>query len=77
MKILYLNLDQILQLQKDTIEGEGGAPGIRDIDGLESAIAQPQTNYFDQEMYPSLAEKAAILGFTIICNHPFIDGNKL
>ncbi len=29
-----------------------------------------------QETYPSLAEKAAALCFSIVRNHPFIDGNK-
>jgi death-on-curing protein len=28
-----------------------------------------------QELYPSLGEKAA-LGFSLVCNHPFVDGNK-
>jgi death-on-curing protein len=28
------------------------------------------------ELYPSLAEKAAALGFSLIQNHPFADGNK-
>ncbi|MDJ0734510.1 MAG: type II toxin-antitoxin system death-on-curing family toxin [Nostocaceae cyanobacterium] len=29
-----------------------------------------------EELYPSLLEKAAALGFSIIMNHPFVDGNK-
>lgn len=76
MKTIYLNLNQVLQLQNDTISEEGGSHGIRELAGIESAITQPQTVFFGQELYPSLAEKAAILGFTIISNHPFIDGNK-
>ena len=30
----------------------------------------------DNELYPTLAEKAAALGFSLIQNHPFVDGNK-
>jgi death-on-curing protein len=29
-----------------------------------------------QELYPGLADKAAALGFSLTCNHPFVDGNK-
>ena len=27
-------------------------------------------------MYPALADKAVALGFSLIKNHPFVDGNK-
>jgi death on curing protein len=43
---------------------------------LESAIAQPRMTFGGEELYPSLLEKAAALGFSIIMNHPFVDGNK-
>ena len=44
--------------------------------GLESAVAQPKMTFGGRELYPSLIEKAAALGFSIILNHPFVDGNK-
>ena len=28
------------------------------------------------DLYPTLVEKASALGFSIVMNHPFIDGNK-
>ena len=28
------------------------------------------------ELYPTLAEKAAALCFSLVMNHPFVDGNK-
>ena len=28
------------------------------------------------DLYPSLAKKAAAIGFSLGCNHPFLDGNK-
>ena len=43
---------------------------------LESAIAQPAMSFGGVELYPTLAEKAAALGFSLIMNHPFVDGNK-
>ncbi|WP_233744311.1 type II toxin-antitoxin system death-on-curing family toxin [Leptodesmis sichuanensis] len=45
-------------------------------DWLESAIAQPRMTFDGEELYPSLIEKAAALGFSIFMNHPFVDGNK-
>ena len=49
---------------------------MRDEAGIESAIAAPQAMYFGQEQYSTLAEKAAILCFELVMQHPFIDGNK-
>ncbi len=54
----------------------GGAPGLRDRRLLESALARMSAGYSDQELYPSLLEKAAILLQGVIQNHPFVDGNK-
>ena len=50
--------------------------GIRDVGLLESAIAQPRMTFGGVELYSGLLEKAAWLGFSIIMNHPFVDGNK-
>ncbi len=71
-----LTLEQILKLHKRIIEQSGGAMGIRNQEGLESAVAQPRMSYADQELYPTLREKVAALGFSLINNHPFVDGNK-
>ena len=47
------------------------------LDGaLESAIAQPKMTVGDLDLYPSLVEKAAALCFSLVANHPFVDGNK-
>lgn len=72
----YLAIEDIVRIYKRIIESSGGLDGIRDIGGLESAVIQPQMNVFGVEMYPSIAEKAAILAFSLITNHPFMDGNK-
>jgi death-on-curing protein len=74
--IRYLELEEVLQLHRLVIAHSGGAEGIRDSGGLESALAQPRMVFDSQELYPSLAEKAAALGFSLINNHLFIDGNK-
>lgn len=74
MKILTKR--QILLLHTALIGQSGGSDGIRDAGLLDSAIHAPFQTFADQELYPSLLEKAARLGFGLICNHPFVDGNK-
>ncbi|WP_340121794.1 type II toxin-antitoxin system death-on-curing family toxin [Methylobacter svalbardensis] len=71
-----LTLEQVLKLHKRVIEQSGGAMGVRNQEGLESALAQPRMSYANQELYPTLIEKVAALGFSLINNHPFVDGNK-
>ncbi|HBE51652.1 MAG TPA: type II toxin-antitoxin system death-on-curing family toxin [Cyanobacteria bacterium UBA11369] len=72
----FLTLIEVLELHRRIIGQSGGAFGIRDVGLLESAIAQPRMTFGGEDLYPSLLEKAAALGFSIIMNHPFIDGNK-
>ncbi len=71
-----LTLIEVLELHRRIIKQSGGALGIRDMALLESAIAQPRMTFAGKELYPSVLEKAATLGFSIIMNHPFVDGNK-
>lgn len=72
----FLTLIEVLELHRRVIEQSGGALGIRDTGLLESAIAQPRMTFGGEDLYPSLLEKAAALGFSIVMNHPFLDGNK-
>lgn len=72
----YLSLAEILFLHKEVITSSGGTGGIRDLGGLESAINQPRITFDQKELYPDLVSKASALCFSIIRNHPFIDGNK-
>ena len=58
------------------MDQSGGASGLRDLGGLESAIAQPRMTFGGQDLYPTLIEKAGALCFSVVQNHPFIDGNK-
>ena len=67
---------QILGLHSALIEEFGGIDGIRDEGLLESALAAPFQTFGGEPVYPSLQAKAAQLGFGLIRNHPFVDGNK-
>jgi death-on-curing protein len=58
------------------IKKTGGLDGIRDEGLLESALGSPFQSFGEEELYPSIQAKAARLGFSIIKNHPFLDGNK-
>ena len=72
----YLALNEVLVLYRRIIEETGGTTGIRDFNLLESALAQPRQTFGGTELYPTLVEKATALGFSLIMNHPFVDGNK-
>jgi death on curing protein len=72
----YLNVKQVLEIHARSIEQFGGDPTIRDPGLLDSAVAQPRTGFGGHDLYPSLAEKAAALAFSLVMNHPFADGNK-
>ena len=74
MKILTKK--QILLLHNELISEFGGIAGIRDEGLLDSAINAPFQSFGGEELYPTLLEKAARLGYGIISNHPFFDGNK-
>jgi death-on-curing protein len=74
--IRYLSLEEVLELHRLVLRQSGGLEGVRDLGGLESAVAQPQMTFDGQDLYPCLPTKAAALGFSLIRNHPFVDGNK-
>lgn len=72
----YLTLDEVLVLHQYVIEQSGGSSGVRDMNAVESALAQPRMPFGGRELYSTVGEKAAAMGFSLVSNHPFIDGNK-
>ena len=72
----YLTLGEVVALHRAVMEASGGARGIRDLGALESAVAQPRAAFGEQDLYPSVAEKAAALCYALAMGHPFLDGNK-
>ena len=72
----YLSLAEVLELHQMVIEQTGGASGLRDVSALESAMAQPRMTLGGKDLYPSVVEKAVALCFSLVNNHPFVDGNK-
>ena len=72
----HLTLGEVLELHRRIIANWGGAPDILDLRALESAVFQPRTAFGGSDFYPGVAAKAAALCFSLIRNHPFMDGNK-
>jgi death-on-curing protein len=72
----YLTLNEVLDLHRRTIEQSGGAERVRELGGVESAVAQPQMTFGGEELYPTIESKATALCFSLVMNHPFVDGNK-
>ena len=72
----YLTLGEVVELHQRLLTQSGGASGIRDLGMLESALAQPKATFGGADLHPTLVDKAAALGFGLVANHAFVDGNK-
>ncbi len=72
----FLTLGEVVALHRAILESSRGASGIRDLGALESALAQPRASFGGADLHPSLPAKAAALGFSLVLNHAFVDGNK-
>ncbi len=71
-----LTKEQILLLHQDLIDAFGGESGLRDSSLLESALGAPFQTFEGEMLYPTLQAQAARLGYGLVENHPFVDGNK-
>ena len=74
--MIKFSKDKVLLLHKLIAEETGGSIGVRDEALLESALENAFAGFGDTEFYPSKEEKGARLGYTLISNHAFVDGNK-
>lgn len=71
-----LTKSQVLHLHQDIIDVSVGSSEIRDEGLLDSALSAPFQTFEGTDLYPTILEKAARLGYGLIKNHPFVDGNK-
>lgn len=74
--MIRLTKEQVISLHSSLIEVTGGTDGVRDDGLLESALEAPFQTFGGKDLYPALIQKAARLGYSLISNHPFVDGNK-
>lgn len=74
--MIKFSKEKVLLLHQMLAQETGGGVGIRDEALLESAIEAAYSGFGETEFYPTKEEKGACLGYTLISNHAFVDGNK-
>ena len=74
--MIKFSKEKILLLHQLIAAETGGSVGVRDEALLESAIESAFAGFGDREFFPSKEEKAAKIGFSLVTNHAFVDGNK-
>ena len=74
--MIKLSKEKVMLLHTLITAETGGDPNIRDIALLESALESAYATFDGAELYPTLQEKGARIGFSLISNHAFVDGNK-
>jgi len=74
--MINFSKDKVLLLHKLIGEATGGSVGVRDEGLLESALESIYATFAGQELYPTKEDKGARLGYSLISNHAFVDGNK-
>lgn len=74
--MIKFSKEKVLLLHKLIAQETGGSIGVRDEGLLESALETTFSGFGDQEFYPTKEEKGARLGYNLISNHAFVDGNK-
>lgn len=74
--MIRFSKDKILLLHKILAEATGGGAGVRDEALLDSALESAFVGFGDKEFFPTKEEKGARLGYALISNHAFVDGNK-
>ena len=74
--MIKFSQEKILLLHPLIAAETGGSVGVRDEGLLESAIESAFAGFGDKEFYPTKEEKAAKIGYSLVSNHAFVDGNK-
>lgn len=76
MNIIFLELEDVLDIHQEQLEIFGGTPGVLNWDMLESAVATPAAGFGETYFHDNLYLMAAAYLFHLVRNHPFLDGNK-
>ena len=74
--MIKFSKEKVLLLHQLIAQETGGSVGVRDEGLLESALETAFSGFGGQEFYPTKEEKGARLGYSLISNHAFVDGNK-
>jgi len=76
MRVRFLTVQEVMEIQQSVVNEHGGAPGLRDASMLDSAVHTPQATYAGAFLHLGIFDMAAAYLVHIACNHPFVDGNK-
>lgn len=74
--MIKLSKQQVIILHNLLLKSTGGSSGLRDDGLLESAVNTPYATFGGESLYATTQQKAARLGYGLVKNHPFVDGNK-
>ena len=74
--MIKISTEMVKLLHQLMAEETGGDTGIRDEGLLNSALESAFAKFDGNELYPTKEEKAARIGFSLVSNHAFVDGNK-
>lgn len=74
--MIKFSKEKVLLLHQLIAQETGGSIGVRDEGLLESALENAFSGFGGKEFYPTKEEKGARLGYRLISNHAFVDGNK-
>ena len=74
--MIKFSKEKVLLLHRLITEETGGDPSLRDINLLGSALESAFLTFDGKELYPTKEEKGARIGYSLISNHAFVDGNK-
>ena len=74
--MIFFEYEQVVKTHRSLIEKTGGMDGIRDAQLLDSALKTPFQTFGGNNLYPDILDKASQLCYSLIENHPFVDGNK-
>ena len=74
--MIRFSKEKVLLLHQILAEATGGSMGVRDEALLDSALESAFAGFGSKEFYPTKEEKGARLGYALISNHAFVDGNK-
>ena len=74
--MIFFEYEQVVKIHRSLIEKTGGMDGIRDAQLLDSALKTPFQTFGRNNLYPDILDKASQLCYSLIENHPFVDGNK-
>jgi death-on-curing protein len=76
--VRFLSVEEVLALHDDQLSEDcgGGSAGLRSLDLLQSAVAQPEATFGGELLHPTVWDQAAAYAYHLARNHPFVDANK-